>query len=238
MNGSRQFTDERLSGEEWLAKGDDFRINQYEAYKAIECYKRALNSGDLVRPSRQRYAQQMIGVCYNMLHDSQKAKEWFNKALTGSQGVVRAKIWRDMGYSYTLAGRYDNAEKCLQQSMDLLSYGENPVEIGATTGFMAINLSRQGLYEDAMVDFSIADDLLMHHDKRLALYNCLDWAETLSRAGHGIQARTLALKCYFMAKEYGSKAHRYRALALITGGWRLEQLVGKRRQKQLQTLTP
>jgi tetratricopeptide (TPR) repeat protein len=217
---------EELSGEEWLARGDELRVRHYKPRHAIECYKKALGSDELSSDQR-RYAFQMIGVCCNMLHDTAEAKRWFNSALKGAFGVKRANTLRDMGYSYTLTGMYDDAEKCLQRSLELLREVTNPVEIGATYGFVARNLSDQGKYIDANVYYVKADALLFSRNKALALYNRLHWASTLSRAGRHRKSRALARSCYQLAGEHGARAHKARAVALYVGGWRAEKLMSR-----------
>lgn len=232
MSENKNLIGTNVSGEEWLAKGDDLRINKYMPREAIECYKTAIARLDLP-VDRCRFAKHMIGVCYAMLHAYQTAVTWYEQALLHADSLERANIYRDMADSYRAMRMYHDAEMHLNDAMKLLSYIDNPTEMGATLGFLARSASDQGFYEAALIDYAGADDLLMENNEQLALYNRLHWASTLSLAGHGLESRVLALKCLLMCKKYGAKPHYVRAAAIFVGGWWLESFAKKFQSKKL-----
>lgn len=210
--------------EELIAEADHLRVDLYKPHQAIGKYEAALDIGG----PRDRHCLQMIGVCYKIERDYDQAIAWFKRAVVGASDYELGNIYRDWADAKAGQGHYQSAEALLRNSLDLLPYSERPEEHAITCGFLARNLQRQGDIIDAIKHYAAADRLLAEGTNRhFELYNKLHYADALSQGGGWISSRVKAVQAFCLARKYGARAHKMRALILIVGGYRLDFLAQK-----------
>lgn len=210
--------------EELIDQAERFRVELYKPDEAIEKYLEALQ----LKGPRDRHCLQMIAVCYKIKHDYDQAIAWFKRAIVGASDYELGNIYRDWAEAESGRGEYDRAEDLLSQAIDLLPYSEYPEEHAITHSFLARNLQRQGIIIDAIKLYAAADHLLAKGANRhFEMYNKLHYADALSQGGGWISSRVNAVQAFRLARKYGARAHKIRAVILLVGGYRLDYLAQK-----------
>lgn len=215
-----------MSAYEYLVSiGDNYRVKAHEPSRARASYKAALKIGG----EKDRHCLQMIGVCCQMMDSHPEAFAWFERALVDALPLEAAPILRDKAASHSAVGNHDAATGCLTESLRLLPYLRYPEEYAASLGFLARADARRGNLRQAIKHFALADLMLAQADNReYELYNSLAYAEALSQNQQHLMTRIVALKAYFLARVYGAKPHRQRAILIMIGGHRLYGLIKPR----------
>ncbi|HSX00842.1 MAG TPA: hypothetical protein VLF67_01255 [Candidatus Saccharimonas sp.] len=203
--------------------GDNRRVDYHDGYGAGRYYLAALR----IHGDRDRYLQQMIGVCYQMRHRYKVALIWYGRALQGANSHERGNILRDMAESYRGLGEYSMAELAINESLGLLAADHYPVEHAASLGFRGRLRRSQGDLAAAIADLTEADRILSAGTNRqLELYNKLSLASALAADAHWMRARRVAGQAHRLARWHGSPKHQRRALAIICGWEELAALKG------------
>jgi tetratricopeptide (TPR) repeat protein len=212
-------------------------------HSAIIHYKAYLKGGG----TQKVEACHMIGVCYQRLHEYLNAVECYLSAMDGASDYQLGNIQRDLAASYGAMGDYHKAEIAIAKSLDLLPENMYPDAYAATIGFKARLMVRQGDVMESLRVFAEADFRLHgRENRRTELYNKLDYASALSRAGLWLDSRRVAFRSLMLSTSkdpqthhpYGSLEHHCRALVLLIGGYSLETFLDtmNRRSSYLDTM--
>jgi tetratricopeptide (TPR) repeat protein len=205
---------------------------RHQPGEAIKHYKDALRISSM-EGSGQHDAdiQQQLGVCYGLLRDYEEEERWLTQSLQGASGYDRARRLRDLGRSYARQGRTEHAMAMWQESLAIfgatqdtdVQYCYARGQMASTLHFMGRAAVKQGdlltalrRYAEAEGEYARADNL------EEELYFRLDYAHALSAARRPLAARQQAWRALQLTRRFGGRPHRGRAVALLTGGVRLE----------------
>ncbi len=229
---------------ELIEQADRLRSNgdqSADALRAIILYGEALMIGG----TADTECRQMIGVCYQILHEYDKAIEAYREAEQGASDYQRGNIERDKCESYRRLGQLYYAEASIVMSLHLLPVKDYPIEHAVSLGFLARLRLTEGNLSEALETFQVADALLhASGNLQLELYNKLHLANALSQTGHPLKARRIALESLRLsaqlvpatdtapAHRVGSPVHQLRAGVLAVGGHYGDQVVAWVRDNQ------
>ncbi len=206
-----------------MNRAEELRVKKYDISGAIDLYLQAygladLEGYDLLAPS------QMLGVCYRLVGDYRKSLIYLGIAVDRAMSLDRlGNVYRDMGATYNAMQDYDQALYWLDESLKILGDGSHIVEYGATLGFVARVYQDMGDSRLAKEYFVKAhNNLSAGSNKEVDLYNELHFASFMSSCHKPIKSRKIATRALWLSMRHGANAHRVRALALLIGGYRLE----------------
>jgi tetratricopeptide (TPR) repeat protein len=204
--------------------------------EAIEHYQAYLDLGG----SKLVEANQLMGVCYQRLHEYENAIACFLIANEDSSFYQSGNIERDLAESYGAMRNFSAAKVALDNSLDMFPYDKYPEEHATSLGFLARLQQRQGQLSESVVTFADADTKLhAGNNRHTELYNKLAYASALSRNGQLLKSRRVVFEALRLSiskdsvtgRRYGSRQHHIRALALISCGHRLEDYLKARKAK-------
>lgn len=120
--------------------------------------------------------EQLIGICWRMSSEYERATTAFGKAYElADNDVDKGRIMRDWAMVPLAQEHYDDAFKCLEESLELIR-GHNVVEYAVTMGFIGRVHFAQGDREAALSYFRTADlQLRTSHAPRIYELNNLVW---------------------------------------------------------------
>lgn len=216
----------RAQYEKLIAKAEELRVKKYDIRGAIELYLDAIDLAEL-EGYNLLAPYQMLGVCYRLLGEYNSSLEYLDLARdeTGSPEQL-GNVCRDLGATYNAMQEYNDALYWLDESLKLLSTGRNESEYGATLGFVARVYQDMGRPKIAHTYFVKAHNKLsVHSNKEVDLYNELHYASFMSSWRRPIKSRKIAARALWLSLRHGANVHRARALAILLGGYRLEDFV-------------
>ena len=120
---------------EQLSEATDLRNNGREV-DAIEIYSDLLDKLPEDDVSKRGFICEEIGVCYRIMNDTEKAIEWYKKAIDyfkNSQDFVGlGNVQRDMGRAYAYKGDFQKELEWLNESEQTLLKTDNLTSLGIT----------------------------------------------------------------------------------------------------------
>lgn len=134
---------------------------------------------------------QLTGICWRMCADYDRATAAFGRAYeTAGNDVDKGRVMRDWALVPLAQRRYDDAMKCLDESLGLLSR-QDVVEYAVTMGFIGRVHAKRGDKESARNYFRMADLTLKKPEvsKVYELNNLVHWMGVESLVGRFKLAR-------------------------------------------------
>lgn len=142
---------------------------------------------------------QLVGICWRMLDDAKRATWAFGRAYeVATNDVDKGRIMRDWAMVPLMQGKFDDAHKCLVESLNLLS-GNDAIEYAVTWGFIGRVHAWSGDNLAAYIHFHGADMMLRteHAPRIYELNNLIHWMEVVSldeRIKLAVRAVPIAVK--------------------------------------------
>jgi tetratricopeptide (TPR) repeat protein len=212
------------SFQEVFAEAEEARIRG-DNEKAVELYQKAADLLDQSSTADPIALHHMWGVALISLDRTDEAREHLVTAKEMTRSVkTMAAIYRDLSRSHLVDGEMHIALMEIDRSLKCIPLNDL-AELGASLGFKARILLKQGKIDRALEMFGTADVLLQRSSNRhYELYNLLHFLEALVE--HRLpffddnwadveftEAQTPRLRA--LVETYGGSAHQERAVGII-----------------------
>lgn len=208
-------------------------VRNYEPTRAAELYRHAL---DVAETSRQRFrCMKKLGVCCQLLKDWNDCVWWHDQALeladsdTDITDVDIANVRIDRSQGYRGREDFEAARSDLELALQVFGPIKHTDRFAVACQFYGHVLLDTGWPGWAVSYLETSVTFLRHtaaqHDQ---LYALLRLSIAYATNGQQVKSRTAAIKALRLTFHVGSRAHKIRAVLLLTVGDRLRKKVEPR----------
>jgi tetratricopeptide (TPR) repeat protein len=209
-----------------VANADALR-NQGKSLDSIKIYKEAIKAANVLeRPEVVAECYQMIGVCWKIENNIEKALENYDKAI----GMFRkidalegeGNTLRDKGIVFSYQHKYEEALIWLYKSEKVLQNDDNPTPLGITKSKIGLVLTKLKRFDEA--EKYLTEGLALIQSASGDKYNWfmemttyLNWAELCFAQGEDRQMIEKLWAAYGMIFNENMQVVHSRRVAQVTG---------------------
>lgn len=206
-------------------------LNEYKPEEAAGKYQKAL---ELAETREQRFhCMRKLGVCYQLLHQWNDCIAWHDRAYElADTDVERANTRVDRSQGYRGNEDYTPACEDLERALAVFNpvqYMDRFAVVCQFHGHVLLDMNRTA---EAVFYLELAVKVLSNtetqHDE---LYALLRLSIAYARNGQPLKSRGAAFKALRLARHVGSKAHKLRAILLLSVGNWLRVMTERRLQR-------